>query len=467
MNDLSQTPRAPSGAPLDRIANQALTLGRDIVDVAGALDTLAATTTAQLALLSEAQGAAGTVQEANSRVIAGVELVSGAAQTTMEAVAQTVAQLRETGDHARKIAGWVQSVVNRMTEVTQTLATVQAENTEIRAIATQVNILAINAKIEAVRAGDAGRGFAVVAEAINELSRKTANAAEGIGTAVTGLSEGIDVLRKEAGAISGHAEAVLTGAAESDTAMGQMTESVARTRAAVADIAERAETVRGANARFAPAFTRMSTGMEETAAQVQSARKRINGLISVGETIVQDAVVMGGAIADSALIRFAQNAARHVGDAFAEGIRSGRITQAELFTQRYTEIPGTDPPQVMASFTRFTDAVLPAIQEAALDLDPHIVFCAAVDRNGYLPTHNRRFSQPQSPDPVWNAANCRNRRIFNDRVGLRAGQSNAPFVLQIYRRDMGGGQYVLMKDLSAPIVVNGQHWGGLRIGYRF
>ena len=225
--------------------------------------------------------------------------------------------------------------------------------------------------------------------------------------------------------------------------------------------------VRGANARFAPAFTRMSTGMEKTAAQVQSARKRINGLISVGETIVQDAVVMGGAIADSALIRFAQKAARHVGDAFAEGIRSGRITQAELFSQRYTEIPGTDPPQVMASFTRFTDAVLPAIQEAALDLDPHIVFCAAVDRNGYLPTHNRRFSHPQSPDPVWNAANCRNRRIFNDRVGLRAGQSHAPFVLQIYRRDMGGGQYVLMKDLSAPIIVNGQHWGGLRIGYRF
>ncbi|MDD8024190.1 MAG: methyl-accepting chemotaxis protein [Paracoccaceae bacterium] len=467
MNDLSHTPEAPSSEPLDRIANEALTLGRDIVDVAGALDTLAAATSAQLELLSEAQGAASTVQDANSRVISGVEQVSGAAQTTMEAVAQTVAQLRETGDHARKIASWVQSVVSRMAEVTQTLATVQSENTEIRAIATQVNILAINAKIEAVRAGDAGRGFAVVAEAINELSRKTANAADGIGTAVTGLSERIDSLRKEAGAISGNADAVLTGAAESDTAMGQMTESVARTRAAVSDIAERAETVRSANARFAPAFARMTHGMAETAGQVESARKRTNGLIAMGETIVQDAVVMGGAISDGALIRLAQDAAQQAGIAFAEGIRSGRISHADLFNTRYTPIAGTNPQQVMAPFTRFTDTVLPTIQEAALEVDSHIVFCAAVDRNGYLPTHNRKFSQPQSGDPVWNAANCRNRRMFNDRVGLRAGQSTAPFVLQIYRRDMGGGQYVLMKDLSAPIIVNGQHWGGLRIGYRF
>jgi methyl-accepting chemotaxis protein len=32
---------------------------------------------------------------------------------------------------------------------------------------------------------------------------------------------------------------------------------------------------------------------------------------------------------------------------------------------------------------------------------------------------------------------------------------------------MGGGAYVLMKDISAPIVVRGRHWGGLRIGYKF
>jgi methyl-accepting chemotaxis protein len=32
---------------------------------------------------------------------------------------------------------------------------------------------------------------------------------------------------------------------------------------------------------------------------------------------------------------------------------------------------------------------------------------------------------------------------------------------------MGGGKFVVMKDLSAPITVRGRHWGGLRIGYQF
>ena len=48
----------------------------------------------------------------------------------------------------------------------------------------------------------------------------------------------------------------------------------------------------------------------------------------------------------------------------------------------------------------------------------------------------------------------------------KVARSTQPFLLQTYRRDMGGGQFVLMKDLSAPIWVNGRHWGAFRIGYR-
>lgn len=111
------------------------------------------------------------------------------------------------------------------------------------------------------------------------------------------------------------------------------------------------------------------------------------------------------------------------------------------------------------------DQILPAIQEPALDIDPKVVFCAAVDVNGYLPTHNKKFSQPPSNDPVCNTAHCRNRRIFNDRVGLKAGRNTESFLLQVYRRDMGGGEFKMMKDLSAPIFIKGQHWGGLRLAY--
>jgi len=121
---------------------------------------------------------------------------------------------------------------------------------------------------------------------------------------------------------------------------------------------------------------------------------------------------------------------------------------------------------MMARFTALADRLLPPVQEAVLDLDPRVVFCVAIDRNGYLPTHNRKFSQPQGSDPVWNQANCRNRRIFDDRVGLGAGRNIKPFLPQTYRRDMGGGAFALMKDVSAPVRIQGRHWGGVRIGYK-
>jgi methyl-accepting chemotaxis protein len=95
-----------------------------------------------------------------------------------------------------------------------------------------------------------------------------------------------------------------------------------------------------------------------------------------------------------------------------------------------------------------------------------VVFCAAIDRNGYIPTHNLKFSHRQKVgDPVFNAANSRNRRIFDDRVGLAAGQSKRPFLVQAYRRDMGNNEYRMMKDVSAPIIINGRHWGGVRLAY--
>ena len=169
------------------------------------------------------------------------------------------------------------------------------------------------------------------------------------------------------------------------------------------------------------------------------------------------------ALVDGPFIAKVRETALAISNALDEAIKTGQITTQALFDRRYTPIQGSDPPQVMNRATAFLDALLPHYQEPVLEFDPSVVFCAAVDRQGYLPTHNLKFSHPQGDDPVWNAANCRNRRIFDDRVGLKAGRSTAPFLLQVYRRDMGGGDFRVMKDLSAPIYAEGRHWGGLRL----
>jgi methyl-accepting chemotaxis protein len=164
--------------------------------------------------------------------------------------------------------------------------------------------------------------------------------------------------------------------------------------------------------------------------------------------------------------RCVQTAAR-VAHLFEQALDRGEIDESVLFDTEYEPIAGSDPAQVMTRSVPFLERALHPIQEQLLSTDSRMVFCAAVDHNGYLPVHNLVFSKPQRPgDPVWNAANSRNRRIFDDRAGLAAARNTRPFLVQAYFRDMGGGVTVLMKEVDAPITVRGRHWGGFRTAYK-
>jgi methyl-accepting chemotaxis protein len=130
-------------------------------------------------------------------------------------------------------------------------------------------------------------------------------------------------------------------------------------------------------------------------------------------------------------------------------------------------VPGTDPVQYGTAYLTVFERLLPSILERVLASDASMAFCLAIDRNGYIPVHNRIYSQAQrTGDPVWNAANSRNKRIFDDRAGITAARSTRPFVVQAYARDMGGGKIVMMQEVDAPIRIFGRHWGGLRTAYK-
>jgi methyl-accepting chemotaxis protein len=158
--------------------------------------------------------------------------------------------------------------------------------------------------------------------------------------------------------------------------------------------------------------------------------------------------------------------AADLGRVLESGLRNQEFSEDDLFNTRYEPIPDTDPKQFMTPYIPFTDRNFTPLQEAMLNKDEHIVFAAGVDTNGYLPTHNKVYSQPQRPgEPAWNMGNCRNRRIFDDRAGLMAGRNTKPHLLQTYFRDMGDS-VVFMKECDVPIMVNGKQWGNLRIGYK-
>ncbi|PWC33405.1 methyl-accepting chemotaxis protein [Azospirillum sp. TSO35-2] len=169
--------------------------------------------------------------------------------------------------------------------------------------------------------------------------------------------------------------------------------------------------------------------------------------------------------ADSAIIKTAQDTAAALAQTLEGALAQGSIGEEALFSTELTTIPGTEPEQCLAPFTALTDRLFPAIQDRVLASNPRFQFCAAVNGVGYLPTHNARYSEPQRPgDAAWNASHSRNRRVFADRSGLAAARNTRDFLLQAYRRDMGG-RVVRLKEVDAPIIVRGRHWGNLRLAY--
>jgi methyl-accepting chemotaxis protein len=143
-------------------------------------------------------------------------------------------------------------------------------------------------------------------------------------------------------------------------------------------------------------------------------------------------------------------------------LTSGQLSTPQLFDTFYIPIPNTDPQKFRTQYDNLSDGVVQPIIDQVLKLDERLVFVVIVDRNGYLPTHNSRFSQPLTGNASEDAKSNRTKRIFNDRTGLAAARNLQPYLLQRYSRDTGE----VMSDLSVPIFIQNRHWGALRIGYQ-
>jgi methyl-accepting chemotaxis protein len=451
---------------IGEIADEAGKLGIEICDVAGNVEEVAARVKRQAELCGHLREAATATKSGNH----GIAVAARDAREVSRRAGEEVSGSRETIEvslaEIRSMVEGVAAIEREVAGLRQTLSHVTEVTGGIARIARQSHLLALNAAIEAARAGVAGRSFAVVAAEVKSLAGMTADATRQIEESMVHLTASAEHVVAESAANMRRAERVRDGT----QTIGGVIDTAGRAMSTfdneVSRIADSTEAIETQCAALAEQVDELADGVTQSSANFDQARARIGNLLSASETVIQLIAATGAESADTRFIHVVQTTARRIGKLFEEALARGQISESDLFDRDYQRIPGTDPQQVMTRFTEFTDRVLPPLQEPLMDFDPRVAFCAALDENGYLPTHNLKFSKPQGPDPLWNAANCRNRRIFNDRTGLGAGQNTRPFLLQTYRRDMGGGVFVLMKDASAPIMVNGRHWGGFRMGYR-
>lgn len=147
---------------------------------------------------------------------------------------------------------------------------------------------------------------------------------------------------------------------------------------------------------------------------------------------------------------------------FEAMLSSNKLTFNQLFDTFYIPIANTNPQKYNTQYDQLTDERLRIILDKCLAMDKRILFVVAVDRNGYLPTHNSKYSKPLTDDSDYNTKNNRTKRLFNDRTGLAAARNKEPYLLQNYQRDTGETFF----DLSVPIFLKDKHWGALRFGFK-
>ena len=444
------------------ISEHAGRLGVESVEIDGRVDAV------QQRAQERANGITAVVQAVQDLTAANVRIgdeaeemraTSSEAASAMDSTSATV----KVAHHAIvNLAEEVGRIEAKLPEVMEALKQVETVSTTIKGIAAQTNLLALNATIEAARAGDAGKGFAVVAGEVKMLSAQTAGAVAMIQTTITTLTAQVDALVESCrAAVAARSSTGEIGkAAEYLNELGRkMTNVMAKVETITEEAVQNREHCRMIEAEI----TNVATTTKASLSDIDVIKGRTGSLLAMSEDLIALIAEAGVETVDSQFIQMVVEGAQRVSRIFQDGVRGGDITIRDLFDTDYKPVSGVAPPQYITRHTEFSARRIGPMCNEIVDSSPKIIGCTLGDVNNYYPIINKEFAKPPTADRLWNAANSRARTRQLDRISLSLMKPDKPFLVKTYRRDMGAGRFDLMKNYSAPIFVDGRHWGILRI----
>ena len=404
------------------------------------------------------------VFEASTESTAAINEVSGSAHRITESTTANLSIARESLDEMRDIAGKINAVSDKVLQFNHTVDDLSQRSESvkqiaslIREVADQTNLLALNAAIEAARAGEAGRGFAVVADEVRKLAERVNKATAEIVGNINGMLELVADTRSENEVINADVrrtrEVVDRSAAQFEHMVGEFE----ATSTQLTQIACAMESLSATNARVHDHVVEINELSRTVAQHMDDSEQRTADLTRATEA-VQELVSRfrtGQGAFDKAVEQ-----TRLFRDRVQAELETLAGERVDVFDREYRPVPGTNPPKFKVSwgdeFTRRCQRIL----DDSLAATKGAVFAVAVNTDSYLSTHNAQFSRPLTGDHDTDLVGNRTCRKFERPSELRAARNAEPLLLQTYLRDTGE----ILCDIAMPILVGGRHWGNVRVG---
>ena len=434
-------------------------------DVAGIVQAVIDSSGILRAEHAELQGTVHELEKDQRKVAEASDEARLLSARAIERLGQGTTQIQSSLSQITNLLDLVETLATHVTGFAAAMDQVKRCSQDIEQIAETTNILALNATIEAMRAGEAGRTFAVVANEVKSLAGETRKATDEI-------SDVIETLGTEAATVIERIEA---GAKASNEAKS----SVASIDATISGVSQLVEEVDQQNDQIARATGMMTEHVDRVSAVIESfdraasenenklatAHDRMEELELTASDMFDKLVKAGLSPQDSQLVERAIDHAKNLARVAEEAIEKGELTMEQFFDVDYREVPGTNPQLFRNKLSDWADRNWRPIIDSVVAEGGPIMMCSPADMNGFLPTHVSDRSRKPTGDLTHDTKYCRNGRIMLEGVDVAAKKSTDPYMMAVYRQEGDGKNYVVVRNVYVPLIINGRRWGDSELAY--
>ena len=442
---------------ISQVRKSSVSIARDATKVKVSLDETVATVRQQGEMTEIVFTASNEATQAISEVTNSTQVISDSTNYNLEKARVSLDEMQDITHKINAVGEKVLQFNQTVEDLSRRSESVNQFATLIKEVSDQTNLLALNAAIEAARAGEAGRGFAVVADEVRKLAERVNKATTDISENVTAMLTQVRNTRTENDVISTDIqltrEVIGRSASNFQTMVGDFEKtseqlllisfSMAQLSSTNSQVHRNVDQIHELSIKVSGRMVESS----ESTVELSNSTEVIQELVSrftIGEGHF-DAVVQN--------IRTFRNKLQ---DALEEMTNSGQ----NLFDTNYIPFGNNKPQKYRVSWGEEYTKRCQSLLEEALKSMPGCAYAVGVNTDGYLSAHNLQFSEPLTGNDAVDLVGNRCHRKFENPAELRAARNSNPMLLRTYWRDTGE----ILCDIAMPIQINGRLWGNVRVG---